>query len=82
MGSVTTAVLFPDKQRIQLGKNVVKTMGCQLAELKQIVDPSIIGGAVAEANHRVINGSIRMRLEGMCSQLYRQYKEVGKLSGR
>ena len=44
-----------DEQRIQLEKNVAKTMDYQSVELKQIVDSSIIGGAIVEANHRVID---------------------------
>lgn len=63
LGSVTTAVPLSDEQRIQLEKNVAKTMDYQSVELKQIVDSSIIGGAIVEANHRVIDGSIRTQLE-------------------
>ena len=71
LGSVTTAVPLSDEQRIQLEKNVAKTMDYQSVELKQIVDSSIIGGAIVEANHRVIDGSIRTQLEKMRNQLYR-----------
>ncbi|MGQ4824332.1 ATP synthase F1 subunit delta, partial [Enterococcus faecalis] len=71
LGSVTTAVPLSDEQRIQLEKNVAKTMDYQSVELKQIVDSSIIGGAIVEANHRVIDGSIRTQLEKMRNQLNR-----------
>ena len=71
LGSVTTAVPLSDEQRIQLEKNVAKTMNYQSVELKQIVDSSIIGGAIVEANHRVIDGSIRTQLENMRNQLNR-----------
>ena len=46
-------------------------MDYQTVELKEIVDSSIIGGAIVEANHRVIDGSIRTQLEKMRSQLNR-----------
>ena len=71
LGSVTTAVPLSDEQPIQLEKNVAKTMDYQSVELKQIVDSSIIGGAIVEANHRVIDGSIRTQLEKMRNQLNR-----------
>ncbi|MGC2930571.1 ATP synthase F1 subunit delta, partial [Enterococcus faecium] len=69
LGCVTTAVPLSDEQRIQLEKKVAKTMNYQSVELKQIVDSSIIGGAIVEANHRVIDGSIRTQLENMRNQL-------------
>ncbi|MGC3636996.1 F0F1 ATP synthase subunit delta, partial [Enterococcus faecium] len=77
LGSVTTAVPLSDEQRILLEKNVAKTMDYQSVELKQIVDSSIFGGAIVEANHRVIDGSIRTQLEKMRNQLNRLYKDVG-----
>ncbi|MGC2951955.1 F0F1 ATP synthase subunit delta, partial [Enterococcus faecium] len=60
-----------DEQRKQLEKNVAKTLDYQSVELKQIGDSSIIGGAIVEANHRVIDGSFRTQLEKMRNQLNR-----------
>lgn len=70
-GSVKTAVPLSDEQLQKLEMNVAKTMDYQTVELKQIVDSSIIGGAIVEANHRVIDGSIRTQLEKMRNQLNR-----------
>lgn len=71
LGSVKTAVPLSEEQLQNLEKNVAKTMDYQTVELKEIVDSSIIGGAIVEANHRVIDGSIRTQLEKMRSQLNR-----------
>ena len=71
LGSVKTAVPLSDEQLQKLEMNVAKTMDYQTVELKQIVDSSIIGGAIVESNHRVIDGSIRTQLEKMRSQLNR-----------
>lgn len=71
LGSVKTAVPLSEEQLQNLEKNVAKTMDYQTVELKETVDSSIIGGAIVEANHRVIDGSIRTQLEKMRSQLNR-----------
>ncbi|MPN13894.1 ATP synthase subunit delta [bioreactor metagenome] len=46
-------------------------MNYQTVELETIVDSSILGGAIVEADHRVIDGSIRTQLETMRNQLNR-----------
>ncbi|MGM9904403.1 ATP synthase subunit delta [Enterococcus sp. 10A9_DIV0425] len=71
LGSVKTAVPLSDEQLKRLEENVAKTMDYQKVELKQSVDSSIIGGAIVEADHRVIDGSIRTQLEKMRNQLNR-----------
>ncbi|WP_165003648.1 MULTISPECIES: ATP synthase F1 subunit delta [unclassified Enterococcus] len=71
LGSVRTAVPLSEEQLQKLEKNVAKTMDYQTVELDQIVDSSIIGGAIVEADHRVIDGSIRTQLENMRNQLNR-----------
>lgn len=71
LGNVKTAVPLLDEQLKNLELNVAKAMNYQKVELKQIVDSSIIGGAIVEANHRVIDGSIRTKLEKIRNQLNR-----------
>lgn len=46
-------------------------MNYQTVELKQQVDSTIIGGAIVEADHQVIDGSIRTQLEKLRNQLNR-----------
>ncbi|MBO0430671.1 ATP synthase F1 subunit delta [Enterococcus sp. DIV0660C] len=70
-GTVKTAVPLSDEQLEKLEQNVAKTMNYQTVELETIVDSSILGGAIVEADHRVIDGSIRTQLETMRNQLNR-----------
>lgn len=71
LGTVKTAVPLSDEQLKKLEQNVAKTMNYQTVELETIVDSSILGGAIVEADHRVIDGSIRTQLETMRNQLNR-----------
>ena len=71
LGSVTTAVPLSAEQLTRLEENVAKTMNYQTVELKQQVDSTIIGGAIVEADHQVIDGSIRTQLEKLRNQLNR-----------
>jgi F-type H+-transporting ATPase subunit delta len=71
LGTVTTAVPLTDEQAEQLANNFAKTMNYQKVELTRKIDSSIIGGAIVEANHRVIDGSIRTQLENLRNQLNR-----------
>ncbi|EPI00878.1 ATP synthase F1, delta subunit [Enterococcus faecalis 13-SD-W-01] len=71
LGTVTTAVPLTDEQAEKLANNFAKTMNYQKVELTKKIDSSIIGGAIVEANHRVIDGSIRTQLENLRNQLNR-----------
>ncbi|MGG5358996.1 MULTISPECIES: F0F1 ATP synthase subunit delta [unclassified Enterococcus] len=71
LGTVTTAVPLTDEQAEKLANNFAKTMNYQKVELTRKIDSSIIGGAIVEANHRVIDGSIRTQLENLRNQLNR-----------
>ena len=44
-------------------------MGYEQAHLVNLIDPSIVGGVVIEANHQVIDGDIRKQLEHMRQKL-------------
>jgi F-type H+-transporting ATPase subunit delta len=69
LGSVTTAVPLTNEQKAKLTQKVAKQLGYQKAELTEQVDPNILGGVIVEANHHVIDGSIRSRLEYLRKEL-------------
>ena len=48
---------------------ILAKFGLKSAELKEIVDPSIIGGVIVEANHQVIDGSLKTQLENIKAKL-------------
>ncbi len=68
VAEVRTAVPIDDKQRDELAKALERATGKKV-ELKVVVDPSILGGAVARVGDQVIDGSIRRRLELARDQL-------------
>lgn len=69
LGIVTTAVPLTKEQKAKLTQKVANQLGYQKAELTEKVDPNILGGVIVEANHHVIDGSIRSRLEYLRKEL-------------
>ncbi len=51
-------------------KKAAQLLGYEQAHLVNLIDPSIVGGVVIEANHQVIDGDIRKQLEHMQSRSY------------
>lgn len=68
-GTVTTAVALTDDQKAKLEKQLAVTLGVQEAHLVPQVDAEILGGVIVEANHKVIDGSVRSRLEAIRKRL-------------
>lgn len=68
-GTVTTAVPLTVEQKARLSKKLAEELGYQVAELTEKVDPEIIGGLVVEANHTIIDGSIKTRLDYLRKEL-------------
>ena len=71
LGTVTTAVSLSDEQKEQLETKIAGLLGYKKASLVENVDPSILGGVVVEANHQVIDGSVKSRLEQLRSMIGR-----------
>ncbi len=65
---VRTAVPLDAKRREQLAKALSKATGKDI-ELKVLVDPTVIGGVVAQVGDQVYDGSIRRKLELARQQL-------------
>jgi F-type H+-transporting ATPase subunit delta len=68
VAEVRTAVPLDAKRRDQLAKALSKATGKDI-DLKVLVDPSVIGGVVAQVGDQVYDGSIRRKLELARQQL-------------
>lgn len=71
IAKVTTAVGLSEEQKQQIANKIAKTFGYHAAQLTEKIDPTILGGVIVEANHQVIDGSIKSRLEYLRQQLGR-----------
>lgn len=66
---VTTAVELTEAQRIQVEKRVLETAPCKSTEMHYAVDPGLIGGMVIRIKDRVVDSSIRRKLDDLTKQL-------------
>jgi F-type H+-transporting ATPase subunit delta len=62
LAEVRTAIPLDDAQIARLAEALGKATG-KAVELKVIVDPTVLGGLVAQVGDTVIDGSVRTRLE-------------------
>jgi F-type H+-transporting ATPase subunit delta len=62
VAEVRSAVALTDDQRKRLAEALGKATGKQV-EVKVVVDPSVMGGIVAQVGDTVIDGSVRSRLD-------------------
>ncbi len=62
VAEVRSAVPLTDDQRDRLAKALEDATGKQV-EIKVVVDPSVLGGIVAQVGDTVIDGSVRHRLD-------------------
>lgn len=68
VAEVRSAVALTDDQKTRLAAALANATGKQV-ELKVIVDPSVLGGLVAQVGDTVIDGSVRSRLDQIKSLL-------------
>ena len=68
VAEVRSAVDLTDDQKTRLAAALANATGKQV-EVKVVVDPSILGGAVATVGDAIIDGSVRTRLEQIKSLL-------------
>lgn len=69
VGYVTTAVELDPAQKAAVESRLLATAGYRKMELHYRVDPSVIGGMVIRINDRVVDSSIRTKLDGLTKQL-------------
>jgi F-type H+-transporting ATPase subunit delta len=68
VAEVRSAVALTDDQQRRLADALKKATGFDV-NLKIIVDPSVVGGLVATVGDKVIDGSVRNRLDQLKSRL-------------
>jgi F-type H+-transporting ATPase subunit delta len=68
VAEVRTAVPLTNDQRDRLAKALEDATGKQV-EIKVVVDPSVLGGLVAQVGDTVIDGSVRRRLDQLKNAL-------------
>jgi F-type H+-transporting ATPase subunit delta len=68
VAEVRSAVPLTDDQRDRLAAALANATG-QSVSLKVIVDPTVLGGLVAQIGDTVIDGSVRTRLDQLTSRL-------------
>ena len=62
VGEVRSAVPLTEDQKTRLAEALGRATGKNV-EVKNIVDPSVLGGIVAQVGDQVIDGSVRARLD-------------------
>ena len=67
---VTTAVSLSPQQSAKIEKRLLETTSYQSLEMHYEVDPALIGGMVIRIGDRVVDSSIRTKLENISRQLY------------
>jgi len=68
VAEVRSAVALSDDQQRRLSDALSKATGSQI-NLKVVVDPAVVGGIVATVGDKVIDGSVRNRLDQLKSRL-------------
>ncbi|MBI2170254.1 MAG: ATP synthase F1 subunit delta [Actinobacteria bacterium] len=62
VGEVRSAVALDEQQQRQLAQALSRATG-KTVEVKVVIDPSVVGGVVAQVGDQVIDGSVRSRLQ-------------------
>ncbi len=68
VAEVRSAIPLNDEQRKRLAEALGQATGKQV-EVKVVVDPSVLGGIVAQVGDTVIDGSVRTRLDQLKNAL-------------
>jgi F-type H+-transporting ATPase subunit delta len=65
---VTTAIPLDEDEKLKLGKRISELLGKPVT-LKIVVDPSLLGGVVIRVGDKLIDGSVRHRLQILSKEL-------------
>lgn len=65
---VTTAIPLDDKEKLELSQRLTDIVGKPVI-LKAMVDPDIIGGIIIKVGDKIIDGSMRTKLEELKKEL-------------
>lgn len=66
---VTTAIELDDSQKAAVQARLLETSGYKEMEMHYLVDASVIGGMIIRIGDRVVDSTIRTRLDGLTKQL-------------
>jgi len=66
---VTTAISLDEGKQKEIEKGVLETTNYESLEMHFSVDESLIGGMVIRINDRVVDSSIKSKLDGLTKQL-------------
>ena len=66
---VTTAIELTESQKARIQDKLLVTTTYQTLEMHYSVDPSLIGGMIIRINDRVVDSSIRTKLNDLTKQL-------------
>ena len=69
VASVTTAVELTDAQKEAVESRLLQTSAYRKMEMNYSVEPELIGGMVIRIGDRVVDSSIRTKLESLTKQL-------------
>jgi F-type H+-transporting ATPase subunit delta len=73
VAEVTTAIELDDKERLALAQRLTDIIGRPIV-LKPKVDPNLIGGIVIRVGDKLIDGSVRSKLEALRREISRTAK--------
>lgn len=68
---VTTAVALSDTQKAQVKTRLLETTQYKEMEMQYAIDEKLIGGMIVRIGHRVVDSSIKTKLEELAKQLYK-----------
>ena len=70
VAEVTTAVELDDDQKLRIAQRITDILGKPVV-LRPQIDPEVVGGIVVRVGDRVIDGSVRSKLEALRRSLSR-----------
>jgi F-type H+-transporting ATPase subunit delta len=68
VAEVRSAIALTDDQHTRLAEALGRATGKQI-ELKVVIDPTVLGGLIAQVGDTVIDGTIRTRLDQLRAQI-------------
>ena len=67
--SITSAITLLDEQKSSIEKRILETTAYESLEAEYKVDKSLLGGLVIRIQDRVVDSSIKTKLDGLSKQL-------------